>query len=133
MKSAGRIILITAFFFIPIGIVYGVLTDFKEMVGFPALVVTGLMSIMVGGYILQHHKSIGDQPQDNDHGEISDEAYEYGFYSPWSWWPLVIASGAAVVFIGLAVAFWVIPFGAVIALTGVVGLVYEYDRGDHAH
>lgn len=133
MKSAGWIMLTTAFFFIPLGIVYGFVTDFQEMVGFPALIVTGLMSIMVGGYILLHHKSVGDQPQDNEAGEISDEAYEYGFYSPWSWSLIVLATGAAIVFIGIAVGFWITPFGIAIALVGLVGLVYEYDRGDHAH
>ena len=133
MKSAGWIMLTTAFFFIPVGIVYGFLTNFEEMVGFPALVVTGLMSIMVGGYILLHNKSVGAQAQDNEAGEISDEAYEYGFYSPWSWWPLVLATGAAIMFVGVAVGFWIMPFGAVISLVGLIGLVYEYDRGDHAH
>lgn len=133
MKSAGWIMLTTAFFFIPIGIIYGFLTGFREMVGFPALVVTGLMTTMVGAYILIHQKSIGDQPQDNEAGEISDEAYEYGFYSPWSWWPLTVAAGAAICFVGIAVGLWIVPFGGVIALVGLLGLTYEYDRGDHAH
>ena len=65
--------------------------------------------------------------------EISDEHYEYGFYSPWSWWPIIIATGAGICFLGVAVGWWIFPFGAVIAFIGVIGLVYEYNRGDHAH
>lgn len=133
MKSAGVILIVIACFFVPIGIVYGIVTNFQEMVGFPALVVTGLMTLMIGGYILIHSRSIGKQPQDNEHGEISDEVYEYGFYSPWSWWPLVVATGGAMMVVGVAVGFWIIPFGGVIGLVGLLGLVYEYDRGDHAH
>ncbi|WAL40740.1 cytochrome c oxidase subunit 4 [Brevibacterium sp. BRM-1] len=121
------------FFFIPVGIVYGILTDFKELVGFPAILLAGLMSIMIGGYLFLHSRSIGRIAADSDDGEIADEAYEYGFYSPWSWWPLVIGVGAGICFFGMAVGFWIVPFGAVIALVGLVGLVFEYDRGNFAH
>ena len=121
------------FFFVPIAIVYGILTDFKELVGFPAILLTGGMSIMIGGYLFLHNRSVGRMASDEDDGEIADEAYEYGFYSPWSWWPLVVAAGAAVCFMGLAVGFWIVPFGGVVAIVGLVGLVFEYDRGPFAH
>ena len=44
-----------------------------------------------------------------------------------------MATGAGMCFFGVAVGWWIVPFGAVIALIGLVGLVYEYDRGNHAH
>jgi xanthosine utilization system XapX-like protein len=121
------------FFFLPVALVYGILTDFKELVGFPAIALVGLMCLMIGGYVGLHHRTTGDIASDNEQGEIADEAYEYGFYSPWSWWPLVVAIGGAITFMGVAVGWWIVPFGALILSVGVVGLVFEYDRGKHAH
>ena len=133
MKSTAWILTILALFFLPVGLVYGVLTNFEELVGFPAFIVASLTMLGLAMYLFKHDKAIGAQPQDNLAGEINDEHYEYGFYSPWSWWPLVVASGGAIVFTGVAVGWWIMPFGAVIAFVGLIGLVYEYDRGDHAH
>lgn len=133
MKTSAIMFASGVFFFVPIAIVYGILTDFKELVGFPAILLTGGMSIMIGGYLFLHNRSVGRMASDEDDGEIADEAYEYGFYSPWSWWPLVVAAGAAVCFMGLAVGFWIVPFGGVVAIVGLVGLVFEYDRGPFAH
>lgn len=133
MKFSAIMFFSGIFFFIPVGIVYGILTDFQELVGFPAILLTGGMSMMIGVYLFIHSKNTGDIASDDENGEISDEAYEYGFYSPWSWWPLVVALGAAMSFAGMAIGVWIVPFGAVIAIIGIVGLVFEYDRGDHAH
>lgn len=133
MKTSAIIFSSGIFFFIPVAIVYGIVTDFKELVGFPALLLTGGMSIMIGAYLWLHARSVGRMSQDSEDGEISEEAYEYGFYSPWSWWPLVVGTGTAICFFGMAVGYWIVPFGAVIALVGLVGLVYEYDRGNFAH
>jgi hypothetical protein len=133
MKTAAIIFGSGIFFFVPVGIIYGILTDFQEMVGFPGLLGLGLMSAMIGVYIWMQNRSTGRIPSDDLDGEISDEAYEYGFYSPWSWWPIFLAAGAGMVFAGVAIGWWITPFGGVLALIGLVGLVYEYDRGDHAH
>lgn len=133
MKTAAIIFSSGILFFLPIGFIYGFLTDFQELVGFPAILLVGLMSLMIGGYLFLHHRSIGKIAADDLDGEISDEPYEYGFYSPWSWWPITVATGAGICFFGVAVGWWIVPFGAVIALIGLVGLVYEYDRGNHAH
>lgn len=133
MKTAAILFGTGIFFFVPVAIIYGFLTEFQEMVGFPALLITGLMSLMIGGYLYLHHRSIGRISADDLDGEMSEESYEYGFYSPWSWWPIFIATGGAISFLGVAVGWWIVPFGALIAFVALVGLVYEYDRGNHAH
>ena len=133
MKTSAIIFSSGIFFFIPVAIVYGILTDFNELVGFPAILLLVGLALMIGGYLFLQHRSVGDTPMDRLDGEISEDHYEYGFYSPWSWWPIIIATGAGICFLGVAVGWWIFPFGAVIAFIGVFGLVYEYDRGDHAH
>ena len=97
MRTSGLIIGAGIFFFIPIAFVYGYLTDFQELVGFPAIALVGLMSLMIGGYVYLQDKQMGKHPQDIDFAEISDEAYEYGFYSPGAGgrWHLLQASVSA--------------------------------------
>ncbi|WP_309130300.1 cytochrome c oxidase subunit 4 [Brevibacterium sp.] len=133
MKSSIYVFNLCGVFFILVGIYYGWHTDFGELVGFPALLLVGLMSIMIGVYLWLTDRRVGLQPQDNDHAEISDADADYGFFSPWSWWPIVCAGGAAVAFYGIAMGWWIFPFGVAIGIVALIGLTYEYDRGDHAH
>lgn len=133
MRISGLIFSAGIFFFIPVAFVYGYLTDFKELVGFPAIVLVGLMSLMIGAFVFLQDKKMGKHPQDIESAEISDESYEYGFYSPWSWWPLSLAAGIGICFLAVAVGWWIMPFGGVLCLVSLIGLVYEYDRGNHAH
>lgn len=133
MKTAGWLFFAGTFFFIPAGLVYGILTDWNELVGAPAVLLTGGMSLMIGVYLLLVHKNFGVQSQDIETANIEDADAEYGFYSPWSWWPLVLGAGAALAFAGVAIGWWSVPFGAVIAFIGVFGWVYEYSSGQHAH
>ncbi|MEK9898620.1 MAG: cytochrome c oxidase subunit 4, partial [Actinomycetota bacterium] len=57
---------------------------------------------------------------------------EYGFFSPHSWWPLVVALGAATIAMGLVFAVWVIVLGGAVLLLGIVGWLFEYYRGEFA-
>ena len=54
---------------------------------------------------------------------------ELGFFSPWSWWPVILAAGAASVFLGLAVGIWIAIIGGGLAIIALVGWTYEYYRG----
>ena len=133
MKSSITLFLVNAVFFVIVAVIYGLYTDFSEMVGFPALLLTGAMSAMIGVYLWLTDRRVGRQPQDAEQAEISDADADYGFFSPWSWWPIACAGAAAVAFYGIAMGWWIFPFGAVLGLVALVGLSYEHDRGDHAH
>lgn len=133
MKSSIYVFVICGIFFAAVAVVYGLYTDFSEMVGFPALLLVGGMSLMIGVYLWLTDRRVGRQPADNEHAEISDADAEYGVFSPWSWWPITCAAAAAIAFFGIAIGWWIFPFGAVLGVVALVGLAYEYDRGDHAH
>lgn len=133
MKSSIYVFNICGIFFLAVGVFYGIYTDFTELVGFPALLLVGAMALMIGVYLWLTDRRVGRQPQDNDDAEISDADADYGFFSPWSWWPIVCAGAAAVAFYGIAMGWWIFPFGAVLGLVALVGLSYEHDRGDFAH
>lgn len=133
MKVETGIFLGGVAFFLPIGIIYGFLTGFKEWVGFPAILMVAIMSGFIGFYLLKTSKSVGIRPEDRADGEIHENSGVVGAFSPWSWWPIFLAGGAAIGFLGLAVGWWVFYIGAGVAALGLIGWVYEYSTGDHAH
>jgi hypothetical protein len=75
----------------------------------------------------------GTLPEDNLLGNIEDETGEVGFYSPWSWWPLMLGASCAMAFASLAVGWWMFFIAFPFAIVALVGFVYEYSRGAHAH
>lgn len=133
MKNEANLFAFVAPFFLVVGVVYGIVTHWEEPVGAAALLlVFGLMA-MVGWYLMRTARHIDPRPEDDPNGEIAQGAGEQGFYSPWSWWPIVLSGGAAVCFLGLAIGWWIFGIGAVLSIIALVGWVFEYSRGVHAH
>lgn len=100
-----------------------------EWVGTVALVLSGILAFFLAYYIGRVHKFQGAElPQDLDDADIDDDDPELGHFSPWSWWPLVLGAGLAVVFLGLAAGFWVSFIGVPLTLIAIVGWTYEYYR-----
>ena len=69
----------------------------------------------------------------NPEATIEEGSGELGVYSPWSWWPLIVAGGAAIGFLAMALGWWLMVIGAVVAIIGLVGWIFEFSRGQHAH
>ena len=105
-----------------------------EWVGTVVLLFTVFMAAMIAFYVDRVHRSQGGElPEDTLTADIDDADPEMGEFSPWSWWPLVLAASAAVAAIGLAVGTWMLPIGLGIFAVAIVGWVYEYYRGYFAH
>jgi hypothetical protein len=122
-----------SFFFAPVGVIYGILTGWDEPVGFVALLLTGGLALMVGWYLWFTARHVDPRPEDDPTASIDAVEGEYGFFSPHSWWPLPLAGSAAVVFAGLAVGWWLMYLGLALASLALLGWVFEYWRGAHAH
>lgn len=120
-------------FFIPVGFIYGWLTGWNEWVGFLGILLVGGLAAMIGGYLGFTARRVGMRPEDRLDAEIHEGSGEQGHFSPWSWWPIVLATAAAGGFLGLAVGFWVLYISAGLAVIALIGWVFEYSRGDHAH
>lgn len=105
-----------------------------EWVGAVALVFSALMAALIAWYLQRVHKSQGGElPEDILTSDVDDGDPELGEFSPWSWWPIVLAFAAGVAMVGLAVGTWLVPIGFAIFLVAIVGWVYEYYRGYFAH
>ena len=101
-----------------------------EWVGTIALLFSAAMSVMIGFYVNRVHRAQGGElPEDVLTSDIDDGDPEMGEFSPWSWWPLVLAFSAALGMIGLAVGYFLLPIAGAVFLVAIVGWVYEYYRG----
>ncbi|MET0590032.1 MAG: cytochrome c oxidase subunit 4 [Naasia sp.] len=101
-----------------------------EWVGTVGISLVSIMTIFLAFYIQRSWKAQGGElPEDNVNAGIDDGDPELGFFSPWSWWPLVLAASAALAFLGLAVGVWITIIGFGVFLVAIVGWVYEYYRG----
>ncbi len=133
MKVEGWLFGSGTFFFIPVAIIYGILTRGEELVGVIALLLTGGLSLMIGWFLWFTARHIDPRPEDDPMAPIEAAEGEYGFFSPHSWWPLPLAAACAVVFTGLAVGWWLFYIGLALASVALLGWVFEYWRGAHAH
>jgi hypothetical protein len=129
---------LTAFFLLS-SIVYGVLTAMFatggiEWAGTTALVLTTGLTLITGTFFRFVARRLDTRPEDYEDAEISDGAGELGFYSPHSWWPIVIALSASVAAVGIALWLpWLIVSGVVFVLASSAGLVFEYYTGAEKH
>ena len=129
---------LTAFFLLS-SIVYGVLTAMFatggiEWAGTTALVLTTGLTLITGTFFRFVARRLDTRPEDYEDAEISDGAGELGFYSPHSWWPILIALAFSTAAIGAALWLpWLIVSGVVMVLAAVSGLVFEYYVGPEKH
>jgi len=101
-----------------------------EWVGTIALGLCGILSAFIAFYLSRVHRAQGGElPEDNVNANIDDGDPESGFYSPFSWWPFILAASLGLIFLGLAVGFWVSIIGIGVGLIALVGWTYEYYRG----
>jgi hypothetical protein len=130
MKVEGWLFAAGFFFFSLAALVYWLLSE--EVVGTVALSFTSGLAFLTGYYLLFTARRIDRRPEDAVDAEISDGAGELGFYSPHSWWPLPVGFFAACTFLGIIIGWWLVIIGVIGGGLAVIGLVFEYYRGEPA-
>ena len=129
---------LTAFFALS-SVVYVTLTALYayggiEWAGVTALVLTTGLTLLTGTFFRFVARRLDTRPEDYEDAEIADGAGELGFFSPGSWWPLLIALSASVTAVGTALWLpWLLAAGAVMVISSAAGLVFEYYVGPEKH
>lgn len=123
--------IIGAFFFAVAG-VYAWAAEY-EPVGTTGFALLGGFSAIIAGHLWLVRRRVALRPEDDFDGEIHESAGEIGTFAPHSWWPLVLGIAAALAFLGAAIGWWITGIGAVLAVIGLVGHLFEFSRGQHAH
>ena len=132
MRTEAKTFLYMVPWFLAVAVVYAFWSGWEPVGSLGILLVAGL-ALMIGAYFAVLVKRIDPRPEDNPEGNIEEGAGDQGVYSPWSWWPLAVAAAAAVVFLGLAVGWWLVYVGTVFGMLALVGMIFEFSRGQHAH
>lgn len=100
-----------------------------EWVGTLGIALGAVMSVFLAFYInITQRAQGGELPEDTLTADIDDGDPEVGHFSPWSWWPPVLAFGLALMFLGFAVGIWIVFIGAPITVLAVIGWQFEYYR-----
>jgi hypothetical protein len=139
MRIESRLFEFVAAFFIVVGAIYGVLTTLfatggVEWAGVTALALTGVMALIIATFFRFVARRLDTRPEDYEAAEVSDGAGELGFFSPHSWWPIMIALSGSVTAVGIALWLpWLLAAGVVFILATAAGLVFEYYIGPERH
>jgi hypothetical protein len=133
MKVESRLFLVICGFFTPVGLIYGFWTHWNELVGPFGLFLTAGLSGLIAFYLTVTGRRFQERPEDNPNANISEQEGDYGFFTPYSWWPLWLGLCAAVCMLGLAVGWWLFIIGVFFGIVAVIGWVFEHYRGEYAN
>jgi hypothetical protein len=134
VKTEYKIFVGVAAFLFGTAIVYGTWTHGQtghlEWIGTVALVLSGLLCSMCGGFFWFVARRIDLRPEDREDGEIFEGAGEIGFFSPGSYWPFAIALSASIAGLGLVFwMWWLIAVGMILVVVTACGMLFEYYSG----
>jgi hypothetical protein len=134
MKTNIVVLWVLAVYFYVLTAVYTVWaiidTGVVEWIGSIAIGLSGILASFIAFYLqVQLRNQGGVLPEDRLDADIDDGDPELGFYSPWSWWPVMLAAGAAIAMLGFSVGIWVAFYAIPVVLIALVGWTYEYYRG----
>ncbi len=136
MLAMERVSNLVGVFAFTMAAIYGTWTSSTalgtEWVGLIGLILGGLLGFMIAWYLRMTRRRLETDPSDDPLGDIEEIQGEYGFFSPHSWWPLFLAGAAAVMFLGLAVGWWLFIIGAFFGVPALIGWTFEYWKGEHA-
>ncbi len=132
MKFSWRLFLGIGIFYAVVTVVYAELS--REIVGSLALLLSTLLAILLGFYFWFIDRRIdGVLPEDNLAGEIADRAGELGFFSPHSWWPLVLGFFMTLAGLGVLLGWWLTIIAVAGLLMSIFGFVMQYQRDKSSH
>jgi len=131
VRVEAWVIGLVAAFFGVVSPVYWLLTG--DETGTSALVMTTLLAALMAFFLGVVAKQLPDRPEDRLEADVVDGAGEVGFFPPYSWWPLYGALALGTCVMGVIFGWWLFIIGVAVGAVVVVGFVFEYYRGYHAH
>ncbi|AXE54501.1 cytochrome c oxidase subunit 4 [Aurantimicrobium sp. MWH-Uga1] len=139
MKSNVVMLIVLGAYFLVSGVVYIIWNHLAgqefEATGSVGLLLSAVLAGFVAFFLNMVNRSQGGilLPEDSPNADIDDADPDLGHFSPWSWWPLILGAAIGLVFLGLAVGFWIIFLAIPLVLIAVTGWTYEYYRGNFGH
>jgi hypothetical protein len=131
MKVEGGLFIGCAVFFAGMDVIYWYFS--RETTGTVALAFAVGLAFLAGFYVLLTGRRTGPRPEDDLEGEIEEGTGEMGFFSPHSWWPLLLGLSCGLAAVGCAIGWWLFLIGMLFVVFTTIGFVFEYYRGEFAH
>lgn len=137
MRTVSRLMWLLGASFITVDGVYlfwSLRAENFELIGLLTIGLSGALCLLLAFYFGQVVKSAGVNvwAEDREDAEIDDGDPEVGFFSPWSWWPVLLGAASSLVVLGLAISAWIVLIAVPLLVVCVIGWVYEYYRGNFA-
>ena len=131
MKVEGWLFAAGFFFFAIAAVIYGILAE--EPVGTVALAFTAGLAFLVGYYLLFTARRIDPRPEDSQDRRDRRRRRRARLLQP----AQLVAAGRGGLrgrgpFLGVAIGWWLFIIGAGAGVLAVIGLVFEYYRGEPA-
>lgn len=129
---------ITAYFLVVATVYTGwnyAVHGYIEWAGSLVVLLSGGLTAFIAAYLtLAKRKQNGELVEDLPDADIDDGDPEIGEFSPWSWWPMILAFAAGLFVTGLSIGhnFWLVFLALPLIPVAVVGWIYEYYRGNFA-
>ena len=127
MKVEGYVFGFLAAFLGVVALIYWLLSH--DPTGTTCLVLSGGLGALVGYYLLFTARRMEPRPEDRADAEIDEGSGEIGFFSPYSYWPIIAAGAAATVVLGLVFGTFLILIGSVFLVFASIGFLFEYYIG----
>lgn len=131
MKAEAWVFGLNAIFFAVVAPTYWFFSE--DLTGTSALVMTAGLSLLVTFYLGFHANRMDPRPEDIADAEVVDGAGELGFFPPYSWWPLWCALALLVCVLGVVFGWWLFIIGVGAGSIALIGWIFEFYRGEHAH
>jgi len=131
MKAEAWVFGLNSIFFALVAPAYWFFSE--DPTGTSALVMTAGLTLLVTFYLGFHANRMDPRPEDIADAEVVDGAGELGFFPPYSWWPLWCALALVVCVLGTIFGWWLFLIGVGAGSIALIGWVFEFYRGEHAH
>ena len=131
MKAEAWVFGLNAIFFVLVAPTYWFFSE--DPTGTSALVMTAGLTLLVTFYLGFHANRMDPRPEDIAEAEVVDGAGELGFFPPYSWWPLWCALALSVCVLGVVFGWWLFIIGVGAGSIALIGWIFEFYRGEHAH
>lgn len=132
MRVETKLFFYLFLFFGPVTLIYGFWSRWNEPIGVVALLLTAGLLLLIAFYLWQTGKRLPVRPEDNARGEIAEAEGNYGYFVASSWTPLWLAGSGAIMFLGLAIGWWLFIIGAFLGVFAVILWVFESFSGDYS-
>jgi len=127
MKVEGLLFAFLSAFLLIVTAVYWLLS--RDPTGTTALGLSGGLAFIIGYYLVFTARRMEARPEDRGDAEIAEGAGEMGFFSPHSWWPILMAGAFSLVGMGLIFGPFMLVIGVGAIAVAVVGFTFEYYLG----